>query len=269
MPLGGLGTASLIGGGLKAASSIFSLIKGIGQSKRANRMAKDNIRPTYQIPNEVLQNQQIAQLFSNQGMPSQQYQQAKTNIQENQAAALSASSDRRGGLGNIGAVLQGTNRAQGNLDAQSAQMRMQNIGNLMNQNQILSNYRDTAFKINQMQPYQENAAAIRALSTAGQANAQQGITGIADAAGTFLSGIGGNLTKGMGATNGIKPGAMESFMSSRPTIDTSLIPSAPMATPWNSPGLSIYTPSGIPDGAMEKFMSSREQINPYLINLGN
>ena len=266
MPLGGLGTASLIGGGLKAASSIFSLIKGIGQSKRANRMAKDNIRPTYQIPNEVLQNQQIAQLFSNQGMPSQQYQQAKTNIQENQAAALSASSDRRGGLGNIGAVLQGTNRAQGNLDAQSAQMRMQNIGNLINQNQMLAQYRDKAFNTNQLEPYYENAAAIRALNTAGQQNAQSGITGLTDAAGTFLRGLSGSKIP---STNGIAPNAIENFMQNRPKIDTSLIPSAPMATPWNSTGLSIYTPSGIPDGAMEKFMSSREQINPYLINLGN
>lgn len=264
MPLGGLGTAALIGGAAKAGSSLFSIIKGIGQSRRANQMAKNNIRPTYQIPNEVIQNQKMAELFSNQGMPSQQYEQAKRNIQENEAAALSASSDRRGGLGNIGSVIQATNNATGNLDANSAQIRIQNIRNLMNENQILANYRDKAFVTNQLQPYQEDATAIRALKTAGQANLQGGITGLADAAGSFFG------TKGMGILGKSTPNLpMNEFMSSRPKIDPSLIPSAPMATPYSSPQYSIYTPSGIPDGAMEKFMSNRELINPYLLNLSN
>ena len=82
-------------------------------------------------------------------MPQEQYQQGKQNIDANAANALAGAQDRRGGLGMIGKIQQGSNNATLNLDALNAKARQQN--------QLrLAGYQDKQWQINQNQPYQRN-----------------------------------------------------------------------------------------------------------------
>lgn len=99
------------------------------------------------------------------------------NIGRNANAALGAAQDRRGGLASIGAIQQGSNDASLGLAVADAQARMSNIKNLMQQNNVMTQYRDKAWQWNQQEKFQENAAAIRALKAASNQNINNGIQG--------------------------------------------------------------------------------------------
>lgn len=160
--------AGLVAGGIKAVAGLF-------QKHKANKLLAANPRPTYDIPQEVFQNKGIAEQLSASGLPSTQYAQAQQNIQRQQAGAIGAAQTRRGGIGLIGNIQQRTNDATLGLDAKSAQMRVGNMQNLMKTNSQVAGYRDKAFDINKMQPFQENQAYARALQASGNQNIMGGI----------------------------------------------------------------------------------------------
>jgi hypothetical protein len=235
----GLESLTPIGAGIDAAAGIYSLISGIGQKARGKRLAEENIRPIYEIPKEIQANQQLAQLYANQGMPAEQLSQAQRNIQQNQAVASNLASTQRGGaLAGAGAIQAGSNQATNELAAQSAMMRMQNIRSLMSANQTLAGYRDKAFDYNQAQKYQEQAAAARALQGEGAQNIAGGLSTIGGAALTGLSAL--------KKTASPQQFDVASFQQSAPQLNQSLKPdfSAYRLPPvFTQQPVSGYTPS--------------------------
>jgi hypothetical protein len=265
MPAGGLGTAALIGAGTQAVSGLVSGISGLFQTARAKKLARENQRPIYGIPQEILANQQLAQQAANVGMPSQEYAQAQKNINQSQANALNAAQGRGGALASIGAIQGQSNQALANLDAQSAAMRMQNIRGLMNANTQLADYRDKAFDYNQAQKYQENAAAARALQAAGQQNINQGIQGVLGAGATIAGGLTNQSNSIPSANNQLMAAKQENlntFMQNRPTIDTSSFQqsyqmpvfSTPTIQPYSSPQSNITADEAANDMASDGVM---------------
>lgn len=184
----------LIPAAAQAITGLFSGITGLFQKSRANRLEKENVRPTYNIPQEVAANQQIAQQQATMGLPGAQYQQGLRNINRNTNNIMAAAQDRRGGLASVGAAQQAANDAALNLTAMDAQQRVSNIRNLMAQNNVMAQYRDKQWGWNQQAKYQENAAAIRALRGAGNANLNTGLNGIIGAGMT----VGENMLGGTG-----------------------------------------------------------------------
>src|ERR1700749_2297654 len=101
MPAGGLLASAGAGVASGVANQIGGLVRGITgliQKHKANKLLAQTKRPTYAIPNEILQNQKQAELNARQGLPSEQYQQGMQNIARQQNAALQRATDRRGGL---------------------------------------------------------------------------------------------------------------------------------------------------------------------------
>lgn len=168
MPFPVLAAAGLVGGAIKGIAGLFQKHKG-------NKLLAANPRPTYDIPKEVFQNQGIAQQLSASGLPSEQYAQAQQNIQRQQSGAIQAAQTRRGGLGLIGNIQQRTNDATLGLDVQNAKMKVQNMQGLMNANSQVAGYRDKAFQLNKLQPYNENRAYAMSLLGAGNQNIAGGI----------------------------------------------------------------------------------------------
>lgn len=145
---------SLVGG---TGSAAVSLVSGYFQRKAAKKLLAQNPYPTEGMPAEELANQQIAEGAATQGMPSEQYQQAQRNIQRNQAAQIAATAMAPGGAArNIGAIQQGSNDANANLIAQSAEMRRQNISQLLGVNSQVASWKDKLFDWNQRQKYIQN-----------------------------------------------------------------------------------------------------------------
>lgn len=172
-----------VGSGIGAvAGGLISGITGLFQKKKANKLLASLQRPQYVIPNEVLQNQKQAELNSRQGLPSEQYNQGMQNIARQQNTALQRATDRRGGLLAVAGTQQLGNDASLNLDVANANARLKNQNTLYGINNQVAGYRDKAFQINQMQPYQQNYNYAMGLLGSGNQNLVSGIDKVASGA---------------------------------------------------------------------------------------
>lgn len=185
-----------VGSGIGAvAGGLISGITGLFQKHKANKLLANLHRPQYVIPNEVLQNQKQAQLNANQGLPSEQYNQGIQNIARQQNSALQRATDRRGGLLAVAGTQQAGNDASLNLDVANANARLKNQNTLYGVNNQVAGYRDKAFQINQMQPYQQDRSYAMGLLGAGNQNLVSGIDKVASGA-LMAGGRGGSSSYG-------------------------------------------------------------------------
>lgn len=200
----GQGIANIAGG-------LISGIAGIGQKRKAKKMlANLGEQPTYNIPQEVLNNQKMAELSAQEGMPSQQYNNAMKNIQRTQSGLLAGATDRRSALMALPRIQQQSNDALGNLDARDATMRQQNQQTLYGVGNTTAQYRDKSFNINQLQPWQRKYNYGMQLLGAGNQNFTSGLDKITGGAGMLLGG--GLFGKGKGKSNANNTNSGQSYV---------------------------------------------------------
>lgn len=147
---------------------------GAAQTAYGMYLKNKNKRPEYSIPNEIGQNLTDAQRMALQGLPEEQKQQFINNIQRGTAFGMSQLGSRKAGLAGLATMNQQQQDAYGNLLSMDAQARQQNQANLMNQRQVMADYRDQAFQLNKLNPYYEKTAQSEALMGAGMQNMSQG-----------------------------------------------------------------------------------------------
>ena len=189
--LGTAMSANPWGAAVQAASGIISGVTGAIQAHRGKKILKDiGESPTESIPNEVLQNQKMAQLAANTGLPSEQYNNAMKNLQRNQMMALRAGQDRRGGLSLIGGSQQMMDDGTLKLDVADANARMQNQKTLYGINNQVGNWRDKIWQNNVNNPWNRKYQYGMSLKGMGNQNLTTGIDQIAGA-GALFGGSGG------------------------------------------------------------------------------
>jgi len=142
---------------------LYSVYQGERNNAKANAIQKNLKDPAFQIPPEFYQNREIARQMAQQGIPQQQYNNATNNINQNQAAAISAAQNSNNPGGNIAAIARQGNQAKATLDAEDAQARQANqryfiqqnaqIGNQQLQKQQNDVYDKFTRDFNQMQAY--------------------------------------------------------------------------------------------------------------------
>ncbi len=155
---------------------------GISQKIKGDKLAKSNVRPTYQVPDEIKGKLSNAQNLALEGLPAAQKEQYINNIQRSSNFGLNALSDRKSGIEGLGALVQNQNDAYSDLlskDASARQSNQQYLGNVQSE---MAGYKDQAFNVNQMQPYEQKAAAARALTGAGIQNISGGLGSLSDSA---------------------------------------------------------------------------------------
>jgi len=192
MPVSSIAISSLMGGmgggqgqGIaNIAGGLISGITGLSQKRKAKKLLKEaGDQPIYNIPQEILRNQKMAEQAANEGMPSQQYNNAMKNIQRTQNNLLAGTTDRRSALMALPKLQQQANDAAGNLDAQDANMRLQNQRTLYNIGNTTAQYRDKAFQTNQMQPWERKYNYAQQLMGAGNQNFTSGLEKLAGGVG--------------------------------------------------------------------------------------
>src|SRR6478736_3545381 len=204
----------MIAGGAQAAGGIISGITGLSQKRKAKKLLNSlGDQPEYAIPNEIMQNQKMAQLAASEGLPSQQYNNAMKNIQRSQANALSGAIDRRSALMALPKLQQQANDAYGKLDVADANARMNNQRQLYGINSQVAGYRDKAFDINQMQPYQEKKNYYNSLLGAGNQNLMSGIDKAASGVGLLVGGGFGGGKKKSASSTGSAPAYYNGYSS--------------------------------------------------------
>ena len=192
-------SASPYAAAAQAASGIISGVAGAIQKHRGNKLLKQiGESPTQVIPNEVLQNQKMAQLRANTGLPSEQYNAAMKNLQRNQMMALRAGQDRRGGLALVGGSQQGLDDSTLKLDVANANARMQNERTLYGINNQVGNWRDRVWQNNVKDVWDRKYQYAQSLIGAGNQNLTTGIGNVAGSAALY----GGNGGFGGGRRSG-------------------------------------------------------------------
>jgi len=153
---------------------------GVYQGIKGNQLAKDAIRPEYQIPEEISQSLSDAEIAALEGLPQAQKDAFLQNVQRSTATSLNALGDRQAGLAGISSVQQNEQDAMTKLLSMDAQARQSNMNNLYDQRNTMAGYKDKAFQINEMQPFEAQAQAAEAMKGAGIQNVAGGLTGAAN-----------------------------------------------------------------------------------------
>lgn len=222
LPLAGLigGAASLIGG-----------LFGIGQRRKANRLARNTVFPTASVAAPLVENVGIAQQMASTGLPDEQYNLATQNINRNQAGALRTLSTL-GRPSSAAGILRQTNDATLRLDAADAAARQANQRTLMQQNQVLAQEQNRVWDWNNRQKYLMQLQEISQLRNAGNQNIFGSLgslvnLGIGGAFGGGSAGNNGswlqNIFGGGGSTNtlpNIQGGAGFAGITSAPSLNT-------------------------------------------------
>ncbi len=166
---------AIIGAVVAVGTTVYGLAES-GNQKRRGRHQQDALRKEREIldardrlPTELAQNQQIATLRSKTGLPSEQYAMAQKAIQRQQARTLKSASDRRMGLGLLASIDDNANKAQGNLDSQNAQARLNNERTLMGINKDVAGWKTA--KVNRdLANWNQNMDYARAVEGSGRQN---------------------------------------------------------------------------------------------------
>ncbi len=171
-----------IASGLGAIGGIGQIGLGIWQGFQARKLEKDNKRPTYEIPSAIKDNMTMAQMRALEGIPEEQKQQYIDNLQKNQLLQLTAAGDRGNSLNAIAGIAAQGNEGIRNLATADANQRIQNQQTAYKMNAAYGDAQNTEFELNKLNPFYENAAAIRGLKNSQQQNVFGGIKSITDTA---------------------------------------------------------------------------------------
>lgn len=185
--------------GSQQIGGIIKTIIGAGQKRQGKKLLNSLEYPIEQIPQEEIENQKLAKQQAATGLPSEQYANAMKNIQRQQLMALHGAHDRRGGLGSIAGIQQGTNDATLNLDTADARQKILNQNQLMSVNNRLAGWKDRVWQNNIKDKYTRDYGYAMGLIGAGNQNALSGVDQTFGAQATAGSALYGN---GSGADNG-------------------------------------------------------------------
>ena len=185
-----LGAATNAIPGMAIANGIGGLIGGIfslGQKAKANRLLANLRRPTYNTPQEIVDNQAIAKNRANSGLPAQQYAQAMQNIERQRNSAIKRLNTRRSVLAGIGKVQQGATDATLGLDVADAKQKIANEQGLMRANTQLANFKDKEWDWNKRQKFEQDRQYAMSLLGSGNQNLLNSLDRLGAGAGYLLA----------------------------------------------------------------------------------
>lgn len=174
-------TSAAIGAG----SALYGIGKSISQSSQANKIDKNNPRPTYSIPDEYVQNVNMAKQMAQIGLPQEQYNNQLNAINKNQASGVSTLNNSANPGSSLAAIVRAGDDATGDLNAQDASARQNNERYLIGQNGVLGQQKLAQQQYNKFDKYSEDYNKAAALRGAGAQNLQNGINGAAQFAGNL------------------------------------------------------------------------------------
>lgn len=156
-----------------ALPAAYQVGAGIVQGIRGKQMARNNKRPTYQIPQEILANQKLAAAaYADPRLAGQDLieENLRTSTATGIDTAKNISSDSGDILDAITKLYTGESSNMKNLGISAAEQQQNDLNRLLGVNETVGAYQDKAFDYNKNQPYQDKAAASSALIEAGNKN---------------------------------------------------------------------------------------------------
>lgn len=179
-----------IGAGLGIANSLFGIGKGIFQGSKANRLERNNIRPTATVNSNLVRNAGDASIAAQTGLADRVYNNALNQLNTGLNAGA-RQIGRMGGTASVASTLQAYNQGINNLAAQDQQAQIQNQNRLFGARTALANEQQRVWNWNEVGRYNEMAQRIANLRGAGQQNVFNGISTLSTQLGSLGGAIGG------------------------------------------------------------------------------
>lgn len=178
-----------IAGGIQAAGALAKTIKGFGDLKSANELARNNIRPTYNIEDEYYNNQSLAENNAQTGLSQQSLDYYGNQANRGLSAGIDATLQGGGGINSIQNLYDQYLQGGQKVAAEDSQLKNQNLKILMDQNAALAGQKTQQWVLNQYEPYKDKAQAASAAKTAATQNIFGGISGLASGAAVASQGF--------------------------------------------------------------------------------
>ena len=172
---------------ISAAPAALKGVQGLLQGAKGSKLAKKNIRPTYEIPPEFQQSLDTAAMRARRGLPQQQYTQGLQNIQRGQTAGL-RQLGKMGRGGSVAGLARAGMDATLGLDIADAQARMGNENIEMGYRGQIGQQKLAKQQYDKFAKYEEEAAAAEALKGAGRQNVMGGLSDLATVGVTYMGG---------------------------------------------------------------------------------
>jgi len=172
---------------ISAAPAALKGVQVLLQGAKGSKLAKKNIRPTYEIPPEFQQNLDTAAMRARRGLPQQQYTQGLQNIQRVQTAGLKQLG-KMGRGGSVAGLARAGMDATLGLDIADAQARMGNENIEMGYRSQIGQQKLAKQQYDKFAKYEEEAAAAEALKGAGRQNVMGGLSDLATVGVTYMGG---------------------------------------------------------------------------------
>jgi len=180
VPLGGLVIA---GAGLA-----YGAVKGAINDGKANKIQEGLKDPKYKIPDEFIQNREIARQMAQRGLPQQQYNNAVNGINQNNAAGLATLSRSANPGAGVAALTRQSDNAHAGLDASDAAARDNNQRFFINQNAQVGNQQLAKQQNDVFDKYTRDFNQVQAYRGAAQDNYNNAVNGAQGLGMTFLNG---------------------------------------------------------------------------------
>lgn len=164
---------------IQAGAGLIQSIFGGGQARRAQKALENLQTPVYE-PSQSISDYYDKALarYNTNPYNTTLYNQQTRNIGRNQAGAINALQDRRGGVSSIAKILQAGNDASLNAAAAAEQQQGANLSQLGNAANALTSDKRFEFNINKMLPYEKQLQLLGAKASGGNQIMNAGLSNI-------------------------------------------------------------------------------------------
>jgi len=157
------------GGGASVTEGAVQLGLGLIKKRQADKMYHQ-----YDIPPEIQQNLNQANIEALKGLPLEQKQEYLNNLQKSNAYSLSSLGDLNAGIRGVAGANEQFNQGYDKLLGADSAARMANQDKLYGLRNEMADYKDKSWQFNVKNPYDEKRLEGLALQGAGMQNMSQG-----------------------------------------------------------------------------------------------
>jgi len=171
--------------GTQALTGVVQGITGIFQTEKANKMARKNIRPKYDIQQGIEDNQALVESKASEGLSDNAKQVLTTGSERGLSSSIDAILKGGGSVNNIADIYDNFQGGISKLSLVDEEMRAKHVADMIAQNREMAGETEKKWQINEFAPYADKAQAAATLAKQGSDNLWKGINTFGSSAGNL------------------------------------------------------------------------------------
>lgn len=156
--------------GLSLVSEGINYFQGRDLKKRGRSMERGLTKAEYEIPEYIGDNYKLAKRMANEGISAEDENAFKDDLLSSTANSIRQFRGRKAGIVGAEVLGQQTKDSLRKFRIADSRQKIENQREYMKQGQIMADYEDKAFQLNQLDPYADKLNYARSLQSAGNQN---------------------------------------------------------------------------------------------------